>query len=68
MCRHFLGDQPLASSLAYTDYDGSISNKGEFLANSKQESLRQAQIITIGSHQVGKRPEPTVAQALRPVP
>jgi hypothetical protein len=54
MCRHFLGDQPLASSLAYTDYDGSISNKGEFLANSKQESLRPAQIITIGSHQVGK--------------
>jgi ketosteroid isomerase-like protein len=37
-------DQLLAASLAYIDYDGSIMNKGEFLANIKQESLHPAQI------------------------
>jgi ketosteroid isomerase-like protein len=37
-------DQLLGASLAYVDYDGSIMNKGEFLASIKQESLHPAQI------------------------
>jgi ketosteroid isomerase-like protein len=38
-------DQLLASTLVYVDYDGSIMNKGEFLASVKAEPLHPAQII-----------------------
>jgi ketosteroid isomerase-like protein len=38
-------DQLLASTLVYVDYDGSIMNKGEFLATIKAESLHPAQIV-----------------------
>jgi|ERR1700687_3773190 ketosteroid isomerase-like protein len=41
-------DQLLASSLAYIDYDGSLMNKGEFLASIKQESLHPTQITNEG--------------------
>jgi ketosteroid isomerase-like protein len=37
-------DQLLASSLAYVDYDGSMMNKGQFLASIQEESLHPAQI------------------------
>jgi ketosteroid isomerase-like protein len=37
-------DQLLAVSLVYVDYDGSIMNKGEFLASIQQESLHPTQI------------------------
>jgi ketosteroid isomerase-like protein len=37
-------DQLLSPQLVYIDYDGSISNKQEFLANVKSESLSPDQI------------------------
>jgi ketosteroid isomerase-like protein len=37
-------DQLLASSLVYIDYDGSLQNKAQFLAEAKSESLHPEQI------------------------
>jgi ketosteroid isomerase-like protein len=38
-------DQLLSSTLVYTDYDGSLQNKAEYLAAAKSESLHPEQII-----------------------
>ncbi len=38
-------DQLLANSLVYIDYDGSMMNKGEFLASIKGADLHPSQII-----------------------
>jgi ketosteroid isomerase-like protein len=38
-------DQLLAPELVYIDYDGSLMNKGEFLASVKTEGLSPAQIV-----------------------
>jgi ketosteroid isomerase-like protein len=38
-------DQLLSPQLVYVDYDGSISDKQEFLANVKTESLAPEQIV-----------------------
>jgi ketosteroid isomerase-like protein len=38
-------DQLLAPELVYIDYDGSLMNKGQFLASIKSEGLSPAQII-----------------------
>jgi ketosteroid isomerase-like protein len=37
-------DQLLASTLVYIDYDGSLQNKAQFLAEAKSESLHPEQI------------------------
>jgi ketosteroid isomerase-like protein len=37
-------DQLLASTLVYTDYDGSLQNKAQYLAEAKSESLHPEQI------------------------
>jgi ketosteroid isomerase-like protein len=38
-------EQLLAPELVYIDYDGSMMNKGEFLASVKSEGLSPAQIV-----------------------
>jgi len=38
-------DQLLAGTLVYTDYDGTFMDKGQFLAQVKQPSVRPAQIL-----------------------
>jgi ketosteroid isomerase-like protein len=43
-------DQLLASTLAYTDYDGSFMNKGQFLASTKDPSVHPSQIIDEETH------------------
>jgi len=48
-------DQLLSSTLVYTDYDGSLQNKAEYLAAAKSESLHPEQITNeeVTAHMYG---------------
>jgi ketosteroid isomerase-like protein len=48
-------DQLLSNTLVYTDYDGSLQNKAEYLAAAKSESLHPEQITNeeVTSHIYG---------------